>query len=171
MKKTTLKSINLENFKGRTMAFDFSDGRTVIRGTNEAGKSTLTNAFFWLLMGVDSQDRTNYELYDSTLDFTPENAIPAVVEGVFDIDGVEYAFKRVAKQKWVRPRGKSEYVKDPGGDGAEVLTISLGSATEILSGIKSVTEPEAGFAGDFGRIFFQLEGFLEPGDGLGGFPV
>lgn len=112
MKKTTLKSINLENFKGRTMTFDFSDGRTVIRGTNEAGKSTLTNAFFWLLMGVDSQDRTNYELYDSTLDFTPENAIPAVVEGVFDIDGVEYAFKRVAKQKWVRPRGKSEYVKD-----------------------------------------------------------
>ena len=112
MKKATLKKINLENFKGRTMAFDFSEGRTVIRGTNEVGKSTLTNAFFWLLMGVDAQDRTNYELYDTTLDFTPENAIPAVVEGVFDVDGTEYSFKRVAKQKWVRPRGKSEYVKD-----------------------------------------------------------
>lgn len=112
MKKATLKKLNLENFKGRTMSFDFSDGRTVIRGTNEAGKSTLCNAFFWLLMGVDAQDRTNYDLYDTTLDFTPENAIPAVVEGVFDIDGVEYSFKRVAKQKWVRPRGKSEYVKD-----------------------------------------------------------
>lgn len=112
MKKATLKSLNIENFKGRTMSFDFSDGKTIIRGTNEAGKSTLTNAFFWLLMGVDSQDRTNYELYDTTLDFTPENAIPAVVEGVFDINGTEYSFKRVAKQKWVRPRGKSEYVKD-----------------------------------------------------------
>ena len=111
MKKATLKKINLENFKGRTMSFDFSDGRTIIRGTNEAGKSTLTNAFFWLLMGVDAQDRTNYELYDSTLDFTPENAIPAVVEGVFDIDGAEYTFKRVAKQKWVRKRGKAEYEK------------------------------------------------------------
>lgn len=110
-KKVTLKKLNLENFKGRTMSFDFSDGRTVIRGTNEAGKSTLCNAFFWLLMGVDAQDRTNYELYDSTLDFTPENAIPAVVEGVFDIDGAEYAFKRVAKQKWVRKRGKAEYEK------------------------------------------------------------
>lgn len=111
MKKATLKSINLENFKGRSMSFDFSDGRTVIRGTNEAGKSTLTNAFFWLLMGVDAQDRTNYELYDSTLEFTPENAIPAVVEGVFDIDSVEYTFKRVARQKWVRKRGKAEYEK------------------------------------------------------------
>ena len=112
MKKVTLKGLKLENFKGRTMSFNFSDGRTVIRGTNEAGKSTLTNAFFWLLMGVDAQDRTNYELYDTTLDFTPENAIPAVVEGVFDIDGTEYTFKRVAKQKWIRPRGKSEYIKD-----------------------------------------------------------
>lgn len=112
MKTATLKKLSLENFKGRSMSFDFSVGRTVIRGTNEAGKSTLTNAFFWLLMGVDAQDRTNYELYDSTLDFTPENAIPAVVEGVFDIDGTEYSFKRVAKQKWVRPRGKSEYIKD-----------------------------------------------------------
>ncbi|MDE7345329.1 MAG: AAA family ATPase [Muribaculaceae bacterium] len=112
MKNITLKRLNLENFKGRTMSFDFSGGRTVIRGTNEAGKSTLCNAFFWLLMGVDAQDRTNYELYDTTLDFTPENAIPAVVDGTFDIDGTEYSFKRVAKQKWVRPRGKSEYVKD-----------------------------------------------------------
>lgn len=111
-RKVTLKKLSLENFKGRTMSFDFSDGRVVMRGTNEAGKSTVTNAFFWLLMGVDAQDRTNYDLYDTTLEFTPENAIPAIVEGVFDIDGIEYVFKRQAKQKWVRPRGKSEYIKD-----------------------------------------------------------
>lgn len=111
MKTITLKSLRLENFKGRTMSFDFSDGRTVIRGTNEAGKSTLTNAFFWLLMGVDAQDRTNYELYNTTLDFTPENAIPAVVEGMFCIDGIDYTLKRVAKQKWERKRGNAEYEK------------------------------------------------------------
>ncbi len=111
MRKATIKKLSLENFKGRTMSFDFSDGRTIIRGTNEAGKSTLTNAFFWLLMGVDAQDRTNYELYDSTLEFIPEKAIPVVVEGTFDIDEAEYVFKRVAKQKWVRKRGKAEYEK------------------------------------------------------------
>ena len=113
MKKVTLKKIWLENFKGRTMSFDFSGGETAMRGTNEAGKSTLTNAFFWLLQGVDAQDRANYELYDSTLEFTPENAIPAVVGGIFDVDGAEYIFKRVAKQKWVRKRGKAEYEKAP----------------------------------------------------------
>lgn len=116
MRKVTLKKLSLENYKGRTMSFDFSDGRTIIRGTNEAGKSTLANAFFWLLMGVDAQDRTNYELYDSTLEFTPKNAVPAVVEGAFDIDGSGYVFKRIAKQKWVRKRGRAEYEKAPSDD-------------------------------------------------------
>lgn len=111
MRKAILKKLILENFKGRTMSLDFSDN-SVIKGTNKAGKSTLTNAFFWLLTGVDAQDRANHKLYDVTKEFTPENATLAVVEGLFDIDGVEYSFKRTAKQKWYRPRGKAEYVKD-----------------------------------------------------------
>ena len=111
MRKVKLTKITIENFKGRTMSLDFSD-RTVIRGTNKAGKTTLTNAFFWLLIGTDCADRTNHKLYDTTKEFTHENAVMSVVEGVFDIDGTEVILKKTAKQKWVRPRGKSEYVKD-----------------------------------------------------------
>lgn len=111
MRKIKLTKITIENFKGRTMSLDFSD-RTVIRGTNKAGKTTLANAFFWLLIGTDCEDRTNHKLYDTTKEFTHENAVMSVVEGVFDIDGTEVILKKTAKQKWVRPRGKSEYVKD-----------------------------------------------------------
>lgn len=111
MRKIKLKKITIENFKGRTMSLDFSD-RTVIRGTNKAGKTTLANAFFWLLIGTDCADRANHKLYDTTKEFTHENAVMSVVEGVFDIDGTEVILKKTAKQKWVRPRGKSEYVKD-----------------------------------------------------------
>lgn len=111
IKKIILKAIILENFKGQNMHFEFSNGRVIIKGKNKAGKSTLTNAFFWLLMGVDSEDQSNYDLFDSSLEFSHENAVPAVVEGVFDIDGVEYTFKRQAKQKWVRKRSKAEYEK------------------------------------------------------------
>lgn len=109
--RAKLLKLTLENFKGRTMSLDFSD-HTVIRGTNEAGKSTLTNAFLWLLQNSDAQDRTNYELYDARKELTYENAIPAVVEGVFDIDGREMKFRRSAKQKWVRKRGRNIYEKD-----------------------------------------------------------
>lgn len=111
MKKVTLKRLTLENWRAQNRTIDFSD-RTVIRGANGAGKSTVFESFLWLLTGADALDRTNYDLYDNTKEFTYENAIPAVVEGVFDVDGMEYVFKRSAKQKWIRPRGKSEYVKD-----------------------------------------------------------
>lgn len=111
MKKVTLKRLTLENWRAQNRTIDFSD-KTIIRGANGAGKSTITDAFFWLLTGVDALDRTNYDLYDNTKEFTHDNAIPAVVEGTLDVDGVEYVFKRSAKQKWIRPRGKSEYVKD-----------------------------------------------------------
>lgn len=111
MKKVTLKRLTLENWRAQNRTIEFS-GRTVVRGANGAGKSTIFEAFLWLLTGADALDRTNYDLYDNTKKFTYENAIPAVVEGVFDVDGVEFIFKRSAKQKWIRPRGKSEYVKD-----------------------------------------------------------
>lgn len=110
MKKVTLKRLTLENWRAQNRTIDFT-GKTIIRGANGAGKSTITAAFFWLLTGVDAQNRTNYDLYDNTKAFTPENAVPAVVEGVFDIDGVEYTFKRSAMQKWTRKRGTNVYEK------------------------------------------------------------
>ena len=110
MKRVTLKKLTLENWRAQNREIDFSC-KTIVRGANGAGKSTVTDAFFWLLTGVDAQSRTNYDLYDNTKEFTPENAEPAVVEGVFDIDGVEYTFKREAKQKWTRKRGTNVYEK------------------------------------------------------------
>lgn len=110
MKKITLKKLTLENWRAQNRTIDFKD-KTVIRGFNGTGKSTLTDAFFWLLTGVDALNRTNYDLYDNNKEFTPENAVPAVVKGTFSIDGTEYVFKRTAVQKWTRKRGTNEYEK------------------------------------------------------------
>ena len=110
MKRVSIKRLTLENWRAQNRTIDFTD-KTIIRGTNGAGKSTITDAYFWLLTGVDAQNRTNYDLYDNTKNFSPDNAIPAVVEAIFDVDGIEYTFKREAKQKWTRKRGSSEYIK------------------------------------------------------------
>lgn len=110
MKRVALKRLTLENWRAQNRTVDFSD-KTIIRGANGAGKSTVFDAFMWLLTGVDAQNRTNYDLYDNTREFTPENAVPAVTEGTFDVDGTEYTFKREAKQKWTRKRGTNVYEK------------------------------------------------------------
>ena len=69
------------------------------------------NAFLWLLTGYDEEDRLNYNLFDNTVEQTYENAIPASVEAVFEVNGNEYTFKKTAKQGWSRARGNSEYTR------------------------------------------------------------
>lgn len=108
--KAELKRLTLTDWRSRNLAVDFTE-RTILRGTNGTGKSTVFDALLWLLTGYDSADNKNYDLFDSKLEFTAENAIPAVVEGVFDVDGQEYVFRRSAKSKWERKKGSTEYTK------------------------------------------------------------
>ena len=140
MKKVKLKNLSLENWRSQNRVVEFSD-ITEIRGKNKEGKSSVMNAFFWLMTGYDEYDRANYQLFDNTVEQTYENAVPASVEAVLDIDGYEYTFKKTAKQGWSRPRGKSEYERKGTddysffADGIEV------SATQYKSQIESLLAP------------------------------
>ena len=111
MKDIKLKKVVLNGFRGQTREVVFNDGLTKIAGSNGTGKTTVYVAVKWCLTGVDERNRTNYNLFDDTLDFTPENSTPAIVELYIEVDGVEYTLKRQATQKWVRKRGSAEYTK------------------------------------------------------------
>ena len=111
MKDIKFKKVVLNGFRGQTREVVFKDGLTKIAGSNGTGKTTVYVAVKWCLTGVDERNRTNYNLFDDTLDFTPENSTPAIVELFVEIDGVEYVLKRQATQKWVRKRGSAEYTK------------------------------------------------------------
>lgn len=106
-----IKELKLENFKGiskRTLKFD--DNRTNIFGANEAGKTTIFDAFNWLLFGKDSLDRADYEI--KTLDQNNEakHKLTHSVEGVFMIDNRKLVLKRELKEKWVKPHGEPEEI-------------------------------------------------------------
>ena len=96
MKQIKVKSISLSNFRGQTREVTFKDGRTDIVGSNGVGKSTIFEAFLSCIRGVDSLNRTNYELYDNRLSFAPENAIPAIVEVVLSVDDKQRILRRQA---------------------------------------------------------------------------
>lgn len=111
MKESILKRIVIDHWRGQSLDVVF-DGNTNIYGKNKVGKSTIFNAFLWVLTGADSQDRSNFQLFDNRLPMTYENAIPAKVDVILFIDGYDYKFSRIAKQAWSRKRGESEYTKD-----------------------------------------------------------
>ena len=109
MKKITLKQLVLTNFKGiKSLSIDFDPITTVISGENGTGKTTVYDAFNFLLFGKDSSDRKDFNI--KTLDKynNPIHKLNHEVIGVFDVDGVEQTFKRCYKEKWVKQRGQEE---------------------------------------------------------------
>lgn len=102
--KINLISLVLENFKG-IQNFEFvPDGKnTAVFGTNASGKTTLADAYYWLLFGKDSTGSANFDVKTigtSGLDYG--------VEGVIEVDGEKHTLKRVLNEKWERRRGDTE---------------------------------------------------------------
>ncbi len=100
-----IKEINLINFKGlknETIKFNHV---TNIFGDNGVGKTTIFDAFTWLLFGKDSTDRKDFEI--KTLDKN-NKVIPQIeheVSAIIDVNGEEILVKRVLREKWVKKRG------------------------------------------------------------------
>ena len=140
MKKVFLKKISVQNFRSKSFEFEFGE-RNEIRGKNRSGKSSVKNAFFWLLTGADDLDRTNYNLFDTTIVHTKENSVPTNVTAVLLIDDIEYEVSRTAKMGWTRKRGNDEYERKTSDDYSFAIDGIERSATEFKSWIEDTLAP------------------------------
>jgi len=106
MKTIQIKSLILRNFKGiKNLKIEDFQKETSIWGANATGKTTIVDAFSWLLFGKDSTDRTNFEI--KTLDKNNQ-VIPKIdheVEAVITLDGEEIGLKRTYREKWTKKKG------------------------------------------------------------------
>ena len=108
MRTIKLKSLSLLNFKGiRELTLNFSDAETLIAGENGTGKTTVCDAFSWLLFGKDSKGKSDSNFNIKTLDEDgkPILRLEHYVIGVLSVDGKEVKLKRAYVEKWVKPRG------------------------------------------------------------------
>ena len=101
MKKITLKQLVLTNFKGiKSLSIDFDPISTVISGENGTGKTTVYDAFNFLLFGKDSSDRKDFNIKTLDKDNNPIHKLNHEVTGVFDVDESTQTFKRIYREKW-----------------------------------------------------------------------
>lgn len=106
MRKVTIKRIALVNFKGvRNLVVDFNEGTTTISGRNGTGKTTVFDAFTWLLFGKDSSDRKVFNIKTLDADGKAIPKIPHEVSAILSVDGVEVRLTRRFNEKWQRRRG------------------------------------------------------------------
>jgi DNA repair exonuclease SbcCD ATPase subunit len=106
MKKSIkIQSLSLIAFKGiKKLHIDFSEQNDIF-GANGTGKTTIYDAFNWLLFGKDSTDRKDFEI--KTLDANGK-VIPKIeheVSAVISIDGNPINLKRILRENWVKKRG------------------------------------------------------------------
>lgn len=104
--KTIIKQISLQNFKGCNNATYTFDGKNVtVCGANGSGKTTIFDAFTWLLFGKDSLDNAKFEIRPLDKDGKQIDNIEICVVATLEIDGKEVELKKTQKQNWVKKRG------------------------------------------------------------------
>lgn len=109
MKEIQLKKLRLLNFKGiNNLEMDFTRC-TTIKGANGTGKTTVFDAFTWLLFGKDSADRKAFNIKTLGVDGKAIERLPHEVSAVIEIDtgqGSEtVTLCRRYTERWVKKRG------------------------------------------------------------------
>lgn len=100
-----LKSLHMENFKGiRSLDVKFSN-KIKIKGQNAAGKTTIFDAFTWLLFNKNSAGEEKFNVRPLDKDGKRIDNVEIKVAGVIEVDGKEVELSKVQKQNWVKKRG------------------------------------------------------------------
>lgn len=112
---TTIRVVRLVlvNFKGQKyLDVQFNPDVTYISGDNATGKTTVMDAFLWVLFGKDSQNRADFNIKTLDEEGKAIHKLEHEVSAVIDVDGVQTTFRRCYKENWVKKRGAVEPVMD-----------------------------------------------------------
>ena len=104
-----LQRLKLRNFKGiREFTLEANGSDVTIYGDNGAGKTSLVDAFMWLLFDKDSQNRKDFQIKTLDADGEPIHNLEHEVEAALELDdGRQVTLRKVYKEKWIRKRGSA----------------------------------------------------------------
>lgn len=113
--RMTIEELRLRNFKGvEDFALSADRADATVQGDNAAGKTTLVDAWCWLLFGKDSYGRSDFEV--KTLDSSGiarhglEHEVTAKVWLMKDDADTGYSttLRKVYKERWTKRRGSAK---------------------------------------------------------------
>lgn len=106
--KIQIKKLIITNFKGiKSLEVPFGDV-THIYGNNATGKTTVMDAFTWLLFGKDSEGKAQFNIKPLDAKNQPMRKADHEVEAELYVDGQTTLLKRIFREKWVKKRGEKE---------------------------------------------------------------
>lgn len=103
-----LLKLELKNFKGiKKFTLDTQGGNVSIYGDNATGKTTIMDAFLWLLFDKDSQNKKDFDIKTLDADGNPVHGLDHEVEGIFQIGNKKLTLRKVYAEKWTKKRGSA----------------------------------------------------------------
>ncbi|OPX87764.1 MAG: chromosome segregation protein [Pelotomaculum sp. PtaB.Bin104] len=104
-----LDRLTLINFKGvRDLTLELNGQDAVVLGDNGVGKTTIADAFTWLLFDKDIANKKDFEVKTLDKDNRPIPGLNHEVEGVLDLDGRKLTLRKVYVEKWTKRRGQAQ---------------------------------------------------------------
>lgn len=101
-------SLTLKNFKGiRNFVLDTQGGNVDVFGDNATGKTTIFDAFTWLLFDKDSQNKKDFEIKTLGPNGKPAHGLDHEVEAMLEIGGRQITLRKVFREKWTKKRGSA----------------------------------------------------------------
>lgn len=107
--KISINRLTLQNFKGIKALEINADGENLkIYGDNATGKTTVFDAFTWVLFGKDSLGRSDFGIKTQDENGNAIHNLEHIVECELAIDNSILTLRKVYAEKWTKKRGSSE---------------------------------------------------------------
>ncbi|WP_302939589.1 ATP-binding protein [Megamonas funiformis] len=106
-----LLKLELNNFKAiKEFTFEPNGEDKSIFGKNGVGKTTLVDAYFWVLVGKSSTDKKvddDIKLKDNTGNPQLDNGLEHKVSAILELDnGTQVTLSKIYQEKWTKNHGK-----------------------------------------------------------------
>ena len=104
-----INKLILQNFKGiKSLEINAEGNNLDIFGDNATGKTTVFDAFTWLLFGKDSLGRSDFGIKTQDENGNAIHNLEHTVECELAIDNSIMTLKKVYAEKWTKKRGSAE---------------------------------------------------------------
>ncbi|WP_035053172.1 AAA family ATPase [Carnobacterium pleistocenium] len=106
MKTITIKNMKMRNFKGfKEFELNANDTDLTIFGETGSGKTTVFDAFWYVLFGKNSQNKQDFPWKPLDEDNNPLHHLETEVEMILTVDEQELKLTRMTKENWTKKRG------------------------------------------------------------------
>ncbi|KZE66718.1 hypothetical protein AWM68_20360 [Fictibacillus phosphorivorans] len=108
--KTEIKllQLNLKNFKGvKQFTLDLQGENAKVYGDNATGKTTMFDAFIWVLFDKDSQNKKDFQLKTLSGKNEAIHGLEHEVEATFKVNDRTLTLRKVFSEKWTKKRGSA----------------------------------------------------------------